>query len=341
MNRFLKYRVDHVLFWVTTVSFHLFTRWHLIDQVGVGPFLGEVIIRNVLLAFIIYLNLLVLIPRLARNKKWLQYIVFLFLSFVFYVAFKNAHDVYLYGYLTDNTIYLNFFQNTFYNFSIALFYMVFSVALHLSREWFEQRELIRKIEVEKLNTELDYLKAQLNPHFLFNSINTIFFQIDKDNKEARETLTTFSDMLRYQLYECNSNEIPLSKEMAYIKNYIDLQRHRCGENYWISFSHNDVDELRIAPLLLIPFVENAFKHMSHFPSDNEVRVDVHKNGNKLRMMVFNTCDPAHVLQTNGHGIGLKNVERRLQLLYKDRHKLEVRKQPQCYQVNVEIMLNES
>jgi LytS/YehU family sensor histidine kinase len=204
-----------------------------------------------------------------------------------------------------------------------------------------QRELIQRIEVEKLNTELDYLKAQLNPHFLFNSINTIFFQIDKENKEARQTLSAFSDMLRYQLYECNDTEISLEKEVNYLKNYIDIQRKRCDENYWISFSYCDVDESHIAPLLLIPFVENAFKHVSHFPQDNEVRVDVHKSGSDLRMMVFNTCDPALMAEKNGHGIGLKNVKRRLELLYQDRYRLEVNESLQSYQVNLEIKLGES
>jgi LytS/YehU family sensor histidine kinase len=102
-----------------------------------------------------------------------------------------------------------------------------------------------------------------------------------------------------------------------------------------------VDESHIAPLLLIPFVENAFKHVSHFPQDNEVRVDVHKRGSDLRMMVFNTCDPALMAEKNGHGIGLKNVKRRLALLYQDRYRLEVNKSLQSYQVNLEIKLGES
>jgi LytS/YehU family sensor histidine kinase len=341
MNRALKYHIDHILFWVTTVAFHLFTRLSLIEKVGVGAFLSEVVIRNSLLACIIYFNLMILIPRFARRKKWTLYFVFLLFAFLFYVGMKNTHDVYLYGHLGGNAAYLDFFYNTFYNFSIALFYMAFSVALQLSREWFEQRELIQKIEVEKLSTELDYLKAQLNPHFLFNSINTIFFQIDKENKAARETLSAFSDMLRYQLYECNDKEIPLEKEVNYLKNYMDLQRQRCDDNYWISFSYNDVDESHIAPLLLIPFVENAFKHVSHFPRDNEVRVDIHKNGNALKMMVFNTCDPGLIAQKNGHGIGLKNVQRRLELLYQNRFRLKVNRSSESYQVNLEIILSES
>lgn len=339
MEKFLRYKGDHIFFWVTTITFHIYTRLDLIKLAGFGQFIGEVIIRNGLLACIIYANLKILIPRYARKGKWGSYVLFLFLSFVFYVVIKNAHDVYLYGSVIGRQEYLDFFHNTFYNFSIALFYMAFSVALHLSREWFVQQELIRKIELEKINTELEYLKAQLNPHFLFNSINTIFFQIDRQNKAARDTLSTFSEMLRYQLYECNGHEIMVEKEIAYIKNYVDLQRLRLDDNYWVSCLQHDVSDFKIAPLLLIPFIENAFKHVSHLPKDNEIRIDLWRKDNTLRMVVFNTCDADYMTKSNGHGIGLKNVQRRLALLYPDRHKLEIQKKPGNFQVNLEIIVD--
>jgi LytS/YehU family sensor histidine kinase len=255
------------------------------------------------------------------------------------VAVKNLHDVYLHGYVLGKGEYLDFFHNTFYNFSIALFYMTFSIALQLSREWFVQQDLIRKIELEKVNTELEYLKAQINPHFVFNSINTIFFQIDRNNLKARETLTSFSEMLRYQLYECNGREITVEKEISYLKSYVDLQRHRLDDNYWVSFAHDEVTDFKIAPLLLIPFVENAFKYVSNLPKDNEIRIDLWKKGNALRMMVFNTCDPESLTKSNGHGIGLKNVKRRLELLYPERHTLELQHRPGSFQVNLEITID--
>src|SRR5690606_22905121 len=120
--------------------------------------------------------------------------------------------------------------------------------------------LIRKMELEKVNAELEYLKAQVNPHFLFNSINTIYFQIDRHNELARNSLSGFSDMLRYQLYECNGTEIGIEKEIRYLKNYVSLQRMRKDENYLIFFEeHGDLTGFNVPPLLLIPFVENAFK----------------------------------------------------------------------------------
>lgn len=337
MERFLKYRGDHILFWVATVAFHLFTRLDLIGRAGFEQFLGEVVIRNALLAAIIYANLLWLIPRFARRKKWGRYTTFLALSFIFYTMLKNAHDVYLYRHIMGDTAF-DFFRNTFYNFSIALFYMAFGVALHLSRAWFEQRQLIRKIELEKLNAELEYLKAQINPHFLFNSINTIFFQIDRSNSTARDTLSAFSDMLRYQLYECNGHEIPVEKEVAYLKNYVDLQRLRKDENYSIFFDEDQMSDFTIAPLLLIPFVENAFKHISHFTDGNEIRIDLRRVGDAMRMSVFNTCSSGSTIKDNGAGIGLRNVRRRLELLYPGRHTLEVRETAGTFEVNLEIRI---
>ena len=147
---------------------------------------------------------------------------------------SSPHDVFLTVY--TGTAPLPFWKYSFYNFSIALFYVTFSLALHLSKEWYFQRERLRLMEIEKLNTELEYLKAQINPHFLFNSLNTIFFQIEKTNIEARDTLSKFSDMLRYQLYECNGHAIAVDREIQYLRNYVDLQRLRKDERYSIEFT---------------------------------------------------------------------------------------------------------
>jgi two-component system LytT family sensor kinase len=228
-------------------------------------------------------------------------------------------------------------SHLFYNLSIVTFYFIFATTLHLSKQWYLQRELIRKIELEKITTELEYLKAQINPHFLFNSINTIYFQIDKQNASARETLSKFSDMLRYQLYECNGHEIPVEKEIGYLKNYVELQRLRKDENYTIEFSNSDdMKNFTLPPLLLVPFVENAFKHVSHFTDKkNVIKVDLSKAGNFFRFSVFNTKDQAHRVSENG-GIGLKNVKRRLELSYKDRYLLDIQDTPENFTVNLEL-----
>src|SRR5690349_14274886 len=139
------------------------------------------------------------------------------------------------------------------------------MGLELSKEWFIQRDYLQKIKIENLNSEINYLKAQINPHFLFNSLNTLYAQIDQKNVDAKRTLEKISEMLRYQLYECNNETISMEKELEYIGNYIDLQRMRKENNVDISYQYDEAVKIfRVAPLLFIPFVENAFKHLSNF-----------------------------------------------------------------------------
>jgi two-component system LytT family sensor kinase len=336
MNRFFRYHVDHILFWALTIGFHAYTRMHLIDKVNAFQFVLEIIVRNALLASVIYFNLLIVIPRISKGKVF-AWILASVGSLVFYPFAKNLHDVYLYGYVIGDPQRINFFHSTFYNFSIVLFYFAFAGALYLSKQWYIQRELLQQIQLEKLNTELDYLKAQMNPHFLFNSINTIFFQIDKHNQEARETLGKFSDMLRYQLYEGNGTEIAIEKELAYLKNYVELQKLRRNGQDIIEFNvSNEVRNFSLPPLLFIPFIENAFKHVSNYTDkNNEVRIELTRSVQTVKLMVINTTDTA-AKETGG--IGLKNVKRRLELLFPQRHTLDVKQTTDRFEVNLTLEL---
>ena len=339
MNNFWKYKFDHIGFWIATVGFHMYTRFDMIDTVGPAQFALEIFVRNALLAVLIYVNLLVLIPKLTQQKKVLLYIASLVVTLGLYVSLKNLHDVYLNGYVLGDEKRTSFFYNSYYNFSIAIFYLAFSIALQLSKAWYFQRELIRKMEIERLSSELDYLKAQINPHFVFNSINTVYFQIDKLNVDARDSLSAFSDLLRYQLYECNGNEIAIEKEIVYLQNYIELQRKRKDENYNISFMAGDnLSGFTISPLLLIPFVENAFKHVSHHSSGNQVRIMARRQNDIFELSVFNTKE--RKAMRNGHeGIGLKNAKRRLELLYKNRHQLMIDDDGDSYEVNLSLKIS--
>jgi sensor histidine kinase YesM len=336
MQRFWKYKIDHIIFWVITIGFHVYTKAHMVEWAGWPQFLIEILLRNTLLAIVIYANFEYLIPALAQQKKFLAYGFGLMLCFGFYILVKNTHDAYLTVFL-DKTP-LPFWRYSFYNFSIALFYMAFSLALQLSKEWYFQRERLRAVEVEKLNTELEYLKSQINPHFLFNSLNTIFFQIDKTNINARETLTKFSDMLRFQLYECNGHEMPLDKELNYLKNYVDLQRLRKDDRYMIKFvTSGDTRSFNVAPLLIMPLVENAFKYVSHFPEGNNiVLIEVDAGSDGMTAKVLNTKETRLPDRNEAGGIGLKNLRRRLELQYPEKHSLEVNETRREFEVILRI-----
>jgi LytS/YehU family sensor histidine kinase len=316
----------------------MFTRLSLVEEVGAEQFFLEIVIRNGLLALIIYANLLVLIPRFLLQKRATAYILGLVISVGTYILLKNLHDQYLQGYILQRPNQ-HFFQYSYYNFSIALFYLTFSIALHLSKEWYFQREELRRIAMEKITAELEYLKAQINPHFVFNSINTIYFQIDKENITARETLSVFSDLLRYQLYECSGDEIAIEKEVTYLRNYVALQKVRRDEQYKIVFTADQsLRGFAIAPLMIIPFVENAFKHVSHHPERNEIKIDLFKVNDRVHLTVFNTKDHPHPARSEHEGIGLKNVKRRLELLYPQKHMLDIQDDEYSFKITLELKI---
>ena len=193
-----------------------------------------------------------------------------------------------------------------------------------------------EVAKEKAEAELNFLKAQINPHFLFNSLNAVYFLIDKQNAQAREALHKFSEMLRYQLYECGDSRIPIEKEIGFLKDYVDLQSLRVNENTSVEFNcGKEVEQFSIEPLLLIPFVENSFKHLSHFNEGrrNQVQINLSRQNGSMKFSVYNTTEPKVELEKNG-GIGLVNVQKRLELLYPGKHELKVKEKDGWYSIDL-------
>jgi LytS/YehU family sensor histidine kinase len=340
MEYFFRYKLDHLLFWTLTIGFHAYTRLDLLSEAGPGVFAGELLVRNSLLAAAIYPTVLVLLPALTRGSKLFLSLGGLAVVMAGYVGLKNIHDMYVYGEMPGQAQYMNFFYPSFYNLSIVTFYLAFAVTLHLSKQWYLQQNLLRQMKMEKLSTELAYLKSQINPHFLFNSLNTIFFQIDKQNTQARESLKKFSDMLRYQLYECNGHEIAIERELHYLKSYVDLQHLRTGKELQLDFTcEPTVAHFSLPPLLLIPFIENAFKHVSHHTGKpNIISIQLKKQAEVFRLHVMNTRDGARTNTASPGGIGLKNVQRRLQLLFPEKHRLQIQATDDRHSITLELTL---
>jgi LytS/YehU family sensor histidine kinase len=338
MRFFWKYKFDHIIFWIITIAFYASTS-DLLKKAGINQYWLNIVIRNGLLMIICYVNIYYLFPNFFKKNKYVLYSVLVFCCLLLYTALKNVHDMWLYGHVLGDIQKQSFFSNTFYNFSIAVFYLFFTMALMLSKNWYQQRLLLQKIQVENLETELRYLKAQMNPHFLFNSINTIYFQIDKNNTEARTSLHKFSELLRYQLYECNEEYIAIEKEIEYLKSYIDLQRLRKQKNYNICFkADEDVCNFSIAPLLLISFVENAFKHVSRYTDKtNDIHVRLQRENNYLWFDVVNSKNNNQVPARES--IGLKNVKRRLELLYANKHELCINDESVSYSVHLKLQVS--
>jgi LytS/YehU family sensor histidine kinase len=188
----------------------------------------------------------------------------------------------------------------------------------------------------------------MNPHFLFNTINSIFVLIHKNPKIASESLAKFSDLLRYQLYECNEQQIPHAQELSYLENFIELQELREDHDYIDLMLHIDqyvAGNLTIAPFVLIPFIENAFKHVSRQKDQhNWIKMTLHLDQEELNIAIANSLSATFWRSTEAvksSGIGLKNVKRRLDLIYPGRHELNIYQDAAHFEVNLQLMLQES
>jgi len=211
--------------------------------------------------------------------------------------------------------------------------------------FWENRKTIRQNELrekERIESELNFLKSQVNPHFLFNAINSVYVLIRIDPDKASETLIKLSNLLRSQLYEFTTDEIDIQQELEYLENYIELEKIRKGDRLKVVFEKGEgLEDFSIAPLLLIPFLENCFKHLSsHTDQANIVKVKIEFLKGVLSAYFYNTKEEQHkkkMGQTVG-GIGLKNIQRRLELLYPKKHQLEIKENPDSFEVNLQIKI---
>ena len=220
----------------------------------------------------VYFNLYFLIPRFLEKGRYVPYVSLLLLTIISTAAFIVS-GYYLGALLSEKTfqeLYNMDPANYFYLFESGALpstaaSMTLAMSIKLTKNWIQTRRREQLLQKEKLETELKFLRAQFNPHFLFNTINSIFVLIHKNPTMASEALAKFSDLLRYQLYECNEHEIPLPQEIRYLENFIELQKLRQDNSNLelsVQLDQQHTLDLSIAPFVLIPFVENAFKHVS-------------------------------------------------------------------------------
>jgi len=312
-------------------------------------------------AVIFYLNIYYLIPKYYNNggklKYWLLgFVVFFGISLLeagidAIVLIKQNRDQ-LIMHLSESSnddlmawaiiVFMNVITSNFVCWIMAFAYK-------FPKDWLRNERQKHQLEQDRLRSELDFLKAQINPHFLFNGINSIYHLIGVDNEIAKSTLLQFSGLLRYQLYDCSVNYISLEKELNYIGNYIKIEEVRKGEDAIFTFNLPNIDEheslkkYRIAPLLITPFLENAFKYLSHHSNKNKnfIKLDLTVSEDAiLKMHLTNSYEGAFKLKDESiGGIGLVNVKRRLALLYPEgKHELQINHTENTYSVNLTLNL---
>jgi LytS/YehU family sensor histidine kinase len=280
------------------------------------------------------------IPQFLQKKRYLLFVFVTILITAISAFLRSLVAVQLNLFFFKPSKVLEF--NTL--FVTSFFYILFWVLLitigKMLIERMQHQQKLELLEIAKTNNELDFLKAQINPHSLFNSLNTIYGHIDRNNQTARATLLQFSELLRYQLYDCNVEKIALEKEVSYIKNYVAFHQLRKDANLKVvlAFAIDDF-EFKIAPLLLVVLVENAFKFVSNSADqENKIHIQFESIAGVLNFTVRNTFDTpiGYLDESKSKGIGIINLKRRLELLYFSHYKFNMCTIDRGYVANLTI-----
>jgi two-component system LytT family sensor kinase len=328
----------HIIFWICVIAFF----------VAIGHYSGKMTMKNVVVIFILYgiinigifyLNFLVLIPRYLDVKRYKLYALSIVTTIIglglikygFAVVFKSCVLMRMKGHETP---FWQYFINTIFVTTIFLF---LSTVLKFTTDWFLNERVQRDLENQRLTAELSFLKSQINPHFLFNSLNSIYSLAYQKSDTTPEAILKLSEIMRYMLYECNDNKVELAKELQYLHNYIDLQKIRFGNKAFIDFEvHGEVTNQHIVPLMLISFIENAFKHGIANDAATPIKLKINLENGHLYFFIQNKKH-THNRDSSG-GIGLNNVQRRLDLLYPGKYNLDIRDETDTYTCQLSLVL---
>jgi sensor histidine kinase YesM len=283
------------------------------------------------------------VPKALINKK-LNPFVFLFIVAVLILAFLLALVVELFYKLESSGIFAvsPLISDIHDPIIISVLSMlptsIMAIAGFCGLELFRTHAVL---ENERLEDQLNFLKSQVNPHLTFNVLNHIHILIRKDVELADELLLRFSDVLRYQLYECNKEIVLLESELKYVKDIVEIEKMRWGNELEVSTQWEVEDNMAtIRPLMLILFIENAFKHVSRLPDKKGyINIDFSQNGNAVRLIVENSKTATPPRKNDSSGLGLRNTQKRLEISYPERHRLNIEETNNIYRIDLRITLD--
>lgn len=332
----------HVSFWFVYLSFNLYQA--SVFQRGRGydweRMLTSLSLQLIFTMLIAYLNYFFTWPRFLKSKNLWRYLLEFSVPFAALLTVR----VFLQRYLVDGyTHRVEFFYSSFFIVqivAITLFIVLFVGMLRFAVDWFELEAKRKEIENEKLISELNFLKAQINPHFLFNTLNNLYYLAYTKSENTTEVIAKLSQMMRYMIYDSNHPKVLLSKELEYMQNYVSLERLRLNNQIPITFEvTGDVENRWIAPLIFITFLENAFKHgVSNNNPKAWVKVSIQMKDKECIYTVENS-KPEKPDTNEKSGIGLQNVKRRLELSYPNQYKLTTEDKKDVYYVQLTLTLS--
>lgn len=332
-----KYKVLHILFWMGyfIITVHMRAQYRGGSKWLQVPPTFIIVASDVVS---VYTIIWYLFPRFNNRRKYLQFALAAF-GIVVGVSIVETAVMEAYFFVFRNkVVFAPVIAMLGSVVDISMMCIPF-IALSLFQRFYELDKKNKLLEKDRLETELSFLKAQINPHFMFNALNSIYVMIRLKKDIAEDTVLRFSNLMRYILYECSGKTVALERELAFLDDYIALEKIRQGQEVEVSFKRPEMlNGARIPPFLLIPFVENAFKHVSRSAANNFININVACDDNVVDFNCVNTYSKDDNKQSPG--IGLQNIKRRLALLYTNDYELNIQHDDHLYKVNLSLHATE-
>lgn len=330
-------KILHVVFWITNAIIFVFPfilKSGFENKSKLDNYTPGLLLFTFLL-IIVYVNYSILIPKYASKGKIGLY----FASVTIAVLSNNA----LYALVTYLIIKKDFhIEDTISFLSLEFLYIIITSFFKFFKEWIENQGLklkIMDVQKQKIEAELNALKSQLNPHFLFNVLNNIYSHSLLKSDVTPKIVLKLSDLMSYILYDCKTDLVPLSKEIEFIENYIDLEKIRLEEEIDITIEKNNINTQLICPLLLIPLIENAFKHGKGSMSKHKfIKLSFSDINGDFFFNIQNpyTKQEVHTNENRKGGIGISNVKKRLSLLYNEDYQFNILEMDDTFEIRIVI-----
>jgi two-component system, LytTR family, sensor kinase len=329
--------VYHLTFWIVYYLFVCVAFYSAYDMRNLTFFIQLASFMPIS-AVLVYINIYLLIPRLLTRKKYFYYGLSLILA-LFATSFADQllktfytqPGSMLFSYTAGLTLKKLFSE------SVGLFYLTgFTTGIKFTKDWIQNQQLMKEKEKQYLETELNFLKTQIHPHFFFNTLNNLYSLTLKKSDQAPEVVLKLSALMSYMLYESNTSKVSLSKEIGYLQNYLDLEKLRFGQRLSVLFEmEGQIDEVSIPPMILILFVENSFKHgVKNNIHNILIEISLKVEG---AFLLFGIKNPiGENVSKENTGIGLKNARRRLELLYGNNHELDISEKDNKFIVSLKM-----
>lgn len=330
--------IAHIVFWVLALTVELLPLVTVNDMAKVRDALVEETFITLFCVIVFYSFYLFIGPKiLTRNRIMLFLGVFIAFIVLYTALIMTFYPRLLFSIIDPPDKPVSIVRWYFFSFSYHFVYALWGTMFRFSIDWFGSKQKEKELEKQNISSELALLRSQINPHFLFNTLNNINSFVHRDPDKTSFGIIRLSEIMRYMLYEANADKVLLEKELNYISSYIDLQKLRVSTPDYVSITvDGDVNGIMVPPMLLIPFIENAFKHGRKKVNGPGVYIRIRIDQKTLEFEIKNYLVKVKQKMGEEGGFGLKNIKRRLDLIYGKNYELKCETGDEMFTVHLNI-----